>query len=293
MGVELPHPVINAHSLAYNFTNEGGVGGTFRLLKNIMGLWVLQECRRAWALEGHDHSYGELTSMAAGAEPFSAVLDPDAFLDPGHMPERIAAYCEQTGMFLPRALERRLPRILPAGGPGRAATALAIFLVVMSAAVAGGFALRDYSLGQIAAVYRLEEVILSPAPLTEPELDGAYRAAMEDAAVRAALDRAPAGKRLVYVIPEHWYLPDLPVESTPAAGSAPQGSAAFDRTRFKLLFANARSHDPGATGSDILKNAYGLDPIIVARVDAAAGRVTAVEQPPAHVRWGDIPTPTF
>lgn len=97
MGVELPSPIINAQSLELNFTNEVGADGRIRLLKNIAGLWILQECRRAWAAAGSDYSYEELTSRAAAAKPFQAVLEPDEFLDPGHMPEKIAAYCERTG----------------------------------------------------------------------------------------------------------------------------------------------------------------------------------------------------
>jgi len=67
--MELDHPLIHPESLAANFTNEVGVGGTIRFLKNIPGLWLLQECRRAWALEGKEYSYEELTAMAAAAQP--------------------------------------------------------------------------------------------------------------------------------------------------------------------------------------------------------------------------------
>ncbi len=97
MGVEREAPVINEASLAMNYTNEVGVAGRIRLLKNIAGLWVLQECRREWARQGREFSYEELAEMASKAAPFQALLNPDAFLDPGHMPERIAAYCERTG----------------------------------------------------------------------------------------------------------------------------------------------------------------------------------------------------
>lgn len=97
MGVERDQPVINETSLAMNFTNEVGVAGRVRLLKNIAGLWVLQECRREWARQGRDFSYEQLMEMASQAAPFQAVLQPDAFLDPGHMPERIAEYCRKTG----------------------------------------------------------------------------------------------------------------------------------------------------------------------------------------------------
>ncbi len=91
LGVEVPRPVITAETLRYNFTNEGGVAGTTRLLKNIMGLWLVQECRRTWARRGRDWSYDELIPRAAAARPFAALVDPDdaSFLAPGDMPARL------------------------------------------------------------------------------------------------------------------------------------------------------------------------------------------------------------
>ncbi|WP_119305099.1 methyltransferase family protein [Dongia deserti] len=207
--------------------------------------------------------------------------------------EHYKDYMARTGRFVPHALQRWLPRVLPAAGPGRVVAGLAVFIATLALSIAAAFGLRNYSLSQVAAVYQTNFAILSPAQLTEQELEAARRTAMDNEAVRAALDNAPAGKRLIYVIPADWYLPDLPVEAQPAPGSVHHGSASFDRTHFKLLFANIRSHEPAPSGQDIVRAAYGLDPIIVARIDLAAGRVTAVERPPAHVRWGDIPTPTF
>ena len=101
MGLELDEPVINAQSQAANYTNEVGVSGKIRLLKNIAGLWLLQECRKAWALEGSEYSYQELAQMAGGARPFTALIDPNAFLEPGDMPAQIAAYCRRTGQESP------------------------------------------------------------------------------------------------------------------------------------------------------------------------------------------------
>jgi len=97
MGVELDAPIIDERTLALNLTNEVGAGGKTRLLKNIAGLWLLQECRRAWATMGQDYSYEQLASMASDAPPFAATLDPDAFLEPGDMPAKIGAFCETSG----------------------------------------------------------------------------------------------------------------------------------------------------------------------------------------------------
>ena len=98
MGVELDQPLLGAAALEHNFTNEGGVGHTFRFLKNIMGLWLVQECRRTWARQGRDFSYTELTAKARQAKPFAALIDPDdeSFIAPGDMPQRIRAYCARS-----------------------------------------------------------------------------------------------------------------------------------------------------------------------------------------------------
>jgi rhamnulokinase len=101
MGVEADQPVVNPHCSALNFTNEIGAAGKIRLLRNIAGLWLLQECRRAWALEGTEYSYEQMARMAGEAAPFAAVISPDAFLEPGRIPERIAAYCRKTGQAPP------------------------------------------------------------------------------------------------------------------------------------------------------------------------------------------------
>lgn len=104
LGVEVSHPVINAETIRYNFTNEGGVAGTTRLLKNIMGLWLVQESRRTWARAGREMTYEELTARAQVAPPFFALVDPDdaSFLSPGDMPTRLGAFCMKTGQTPPR-----------------------------------------------------------------------------------------------------------------------------------------------------------------------------------------------
>ena len=101
MGLELDQPVVNQKSLALNVTNEIGFAHSVRFLKNIAGLWLLQECRRAWATGGTEYSYEELARMAGAASPFKAIIHPDAFLHPGQMPSRIAAYCRSNGQAPP------------------------------------------------------------------------------------------------------------------------------------------------------------------------------------------------
>jgi rhamnulokinase len=103
LGAELPGPLINDQALAANFTNEGGVGGTIRLLKNIMGLWLVQECRRAWERAGTSYGYDELTRLAAAAPPFVSLVDPDdaSFILPPNMPAALAEFCRRTGQPAP------------------------------------------------------------------------------------------------------------------------------------------------------------------------------------------------
>jgi len=102
MGMELDGPLIGDASLAANFTNEVGVGGRIRFLKNIPGMWLLQECRRAWAREGREYSYEQLTAMAAAAAPSGTVLDLEKFQSPGQNAGRIRDYCRATGQEAPR-----------------------------------------------------------------------------------------------------------------------------------------------------------------------------------------------
>lgn len=98
MGVVSPKPVINDLSLAFNFSNEGGVFGSWRLSKNIIGLWLIQECKREWGL-----SYDEIAQMAQEAHAFKAVIDVDdnLFLHPNDIPMKIQRYCAETGQGTP------------------------------------------------------------------------------------------------------------------------------------------------------------------------------------------------
>jgi len=99
MGVESAKAVIDQTTSELSFTNEGGVEGTIRILKNIMGLWLVQECRRHWAGQGQELDYSQLTEMAAQAEPFQAVISTEHgdFFAPGRMPEKINAFLRSTG----------------------------------------------------------------------------------------------------------------------------------------------------------------------------------------------------
>ena len=106
MGMELPQPLINDATRAANFTNEGGALGTIRFLKNIMGLWIIQESRRQWKREGKDYSFAQMEAWAKEATPFRSLINPDdaSFNTPGNMPEKIRDFCRRTNQPVPETV---------------------------------------------------------------------------------------------------------------------------------------------------------------------------------------------
>ena len=105
IGVELPKPIITEKSRELNFTNEIGYGNTVRLLRNCIGMWLLSECRRIWATEGHAYDYTRLAQIAEEAKPFTSVINPedDRFFKPDNMPSAIAEFCRETNQPEPTA----------------------------------------------------------------------------------------------------------------------------------------------------------------------------------------------
>ncbi|MDX6600209.1 MAG: rhamnulokinase [Gaiellales bacterium] len=103
VGLESERAFITDDTFAANLTNEGGVAETFRVLRNVTGLWLLDECRRAWAHAGRDHAYEQLVALARSAPPLGSLIDPNdpSFSEPGDMPGRIAEYCRRTGQPIP------------------------------------------------------------------------------------------------------------------------------------------------------------------------------------------------
>ena len=103
MGIELQQPEITDESCELNFTNEGGVDGTTRFLKNITGMWLLEQCRAAWKRDGREYGYPEIMALMQTTAPSAAVIDPDApeFAAPIDMPEAIRRYCTEKGLPVP------------------------------------------------------------------------------------------------------------------------------------------------------------------------------------------------
>lgn len=105
-GTELDKPIVNETSMNINITNEGGFDGSTGFLKNIIGLWLIQESRRQWNREGKEYSYADLEKLALAAEPFKCFIDPDApeFVPHGNIPERVREFCRKTGQYVPETV---------------------------------------------------------------------------------------------------------------------------------------------------------------------------------------------
>ncbi|HSD25717.1 MAG TPA: rhamnulokinase family protein, partial [Vicinamibacteria bacterium] len=186
LGAEIDEPCLDDASLAANFTNEGGVCGTIRFLKNLCGLWLVQECRRAWAKGGTADSYDDLTAMAATAPGLRSLVDVDHpdFASPGDMPGRLQAFCRRTGQPVPETkgeivrcsldslalkyrhvlatlegiLKRRLEPLHVVGGGSRNrllcqlaadATGRAVVAGPVEATAAGNLAMQALALGEL------------------------------------------------------------------------------------------------------------------------------------------------
>jgi rhamnulokinase len=206
MGVELASPLITDAGRELNFTNEIGYGGLVRLLKNISGLWLVQECRRAWAARGQDIDYAALTRLAADSAPFTSLIDPtDArFLAPPDMPEAIASFCRETNQPVPgspggfvrcaleslallyrytleqieRLLQRKVDRLHVVGGGSRNTllnqfTANALQLPVLTgpaeATAAGNVLVQAITLGHLDSLTAARRTIQDSMPVTVVE----------------------------------------------------------------------------------------------------------------------------
>jgi rhamnulokinase len=204
MGVELPAPIITDPCRELNFTNEIGYGGSVRLLKNIVGLWIVQECRGQWAKQGSEYDYARLTQMASAAPPFVSLINPadPRFLSPGDMPARIADYCRETGQPSPAspgaaircALEslallyrrtglqieqltgRKIERLHIVGGGSRNAllnqfTANALQIPVLAgpveATAAGNILVQAIASGRLASLAEAREVVRASSEITQ------------------------------------------------------------------------------------------------------------------------------
>ena len=226
-------------------------------------------------------------------------------------------YMERTWMFLPWLGRRgagklETPRARFAGWRGVLA-GIAAWAIIVGASVWCAYRLRDYSLAHISHTASEDVAILSPALLSPQELNQAVEVAWQNPEVAGRLAAAgvvrpgsprvgTGAKLLVYVVPAEWRLPDVPMEKQMGGGHYTPKN--FVRSKLKVLFTRAAMFSVGMSaalgksraepqGDGIIRATVKRQPIILARVDTQARTVEAIEQPPATVRWGDIPTPLF
>ncbi len=204
IGVELPTPRINDEVRALNFTNEAGYGGTTRFLKNIAGMWLLQECQRAWQRQGCSFGHDELTRLASEAEPFRSLIHPNAasFAKPDDMPGKIAAFChshgqpepETPGQFvrcvleslallyrqtladLERLIQRTIRRLHIVGGGGHNvllnqfaanATGCVVLVGPIEATAAGNILIQAITLGHLPTLQSARKIVRDSFPARE------------------------------------------------------------------------------------------------------------------------------
>lgn len=218
VGLEVQHPIINEAALLANVTNEGGVYNTYRLLKNVMGLWILHQCRQTWAAQGKKYSYDELVSLAQKVPPHQAIIDPDddRFLPPGNHPQKIKDYCAETGQTVPtdtgsivrivleslalkyrfvldilRDLSKQPVDLLYIGGGGARnqllnqltanATGIPVVAGPIEATVIGNALVQIISLGEISDILQARQIVANMDEIKqyEPEEAALWNAAYE------------------------------------------------------------------------------------------------------------------
>ena len=226
IGVEVDDPVISDASFAANLTNEGGVAGTFRLLRNVTGLWLVHECRRSWGLEGHDYSFDQLVALARHAPPLRSFIEPNdpVFVEPGDIPARVRAFCAHTGQAEPvepgavvrcileslalkhaetvellGSVTGRPPsEIHVVGGGARNellcewtadASGLPVYAGPQEATLLGNLLVQAMALGEVASLAEMREIVASSVTLVthEPHQTSAWLEARERFAAAVAL----------------------------------------------------------------------------------------------------------
>jgi protein-S-isoprenylcysteine O-methyltransferase Ste14 len=207
-----------------------------------------------------------------------------------------ADYLARTGRFLPRIGPPMDRKEIEAAVEISPLPRLAYSAVVLTAAILIAWGLREMTLRNLSVFYEGNRAVISPTILEHFDLERAYRLAESDIELQVKLAQIGTSRpMLAYVVPDEWYLPDLPLHGMDEilrerGGHSTSGSIG---STFKVLFASARTHRPNAVGADLIKHTFGLDPILIVRVDVKGGDILGRTLPPATVVWGDIPTPLF
>ncbi|MCI0696890.1 DUF1295 domain-containing protein [candidate division KSB1 bacterium] len=210
--------------------------------------------------------------------------------------ENFRAYVATTPMFIPGNFLTRLPSLPPAG-IRRTVAILSIYIAAIAFAVLAAFAIRNLALSSISTSYSQDTATVATTLMSKEEIDKTLQIALKHPQVRHRLELADLGsgkKFLNYIVPLHWYLADLPLEPRPEGAHGHHQPERTNRNEYKILFTKAKiTGGMDAIGVDIIKKAYGREPIIVVKLNNATGEVLGLDTPPEHVMWGDIPTPLF
>ena len=204
--------------------------------------------------------------------------------------ESYAAYMKKTGAFLPKWIPT--PNLVPRNASAK--RWIITYAIAMMLAGVTGAALREHAIHHISAVYNPREVILSPARLSDAELLAAHKVAISDSRVQEFLSVEDT-PRITYVLPQEWYMPDLPIDPLDYVREhgGHGANADFDRSKLQVLFATADTFSPKSEGKSILRRAHSITPLTIVDIDVAASTVEQVLEPPPHTVWGDFPMPLF
>jgi protein-S-isoprenylcysteine O-methyltransferase Ste14 len=214
------------------------------------------------------------------------------------------SYLRNTGRFLPRIRRKNNinPRsFLPQRGPARVAALIATYLLAIGGTISLGFVVRGYTLSEISTSYEKDSFMVSLTPMAEKQMNSILSVALTDQAVRYRLQALPDSsnaKRLIYIVPSEWSIPELAIESNDPRGhhhgfnpTNHGNPTTFDQNRYKVLLTEAVV-DQSAMGKEILSKALGQKPLLLVHVNLKENRVTDIETPTTG-KYGDLPVPVI
>jgi protein-S-isoprenylcysteine O-methyltransferase Ste14 len=214
------------------------------------------------------------------------------------------SYLRHTGRFLPRIRRKNNinPRpFLPQRGPARVAALIAMYLLAIGGTISLGYVLRGHTLSEISTSYEKDAVVVSLTPMNEKQMHSIISVTLNDQAVRYRLGTLPNSsnaKRLIYIVPSEWNIPELSLESEVPRGhhhgfnpTNHGNPTTFDQNRYKVLLSEAVV-DQSAEGKEILSKALGQKPFLLVHVNLKENRVTDIETP-SKGKYGDLPVPVI
>ncbi|MDZ7289362.1 MAG: isoprenylcysteine carboxylmethyltransferase family protein [candidate division KSB1 bacterium] len=216
--------------------------------------------------------------------------------------ESYQKYLDRTGMFLPKTLGNKLPRIpalLPKAGAPRIFALLAVYVLYMGIVAAAGFAVRDFALSRITAICTDDQAAVSVAPLEKEKVAEAIRIVTDDLTVQSMLANRVAHKLLLYVVPQEWNIPELGLKGAghthDVLGNPGShgNSSRFNRDSLVVLITKPILATPEARGEDIVKNSLSFDPILEVLVDVKQNSVVKFSKRMNRGKWDGIPVPIF